>query len=70
MSRSIASSFDGGNVDPRDDLRLTFDILDANGREVFYLVQRPIVLLARNEPPPGPQLAALDPGRALPQRWR
>jgi hypothetical protein len=53
--------FDGGNVDPRDDLRLAFDILDANGRAVFYLVQRPIVLLARNERSHAPQLAALDP---------
>jgi hypothetical protein len=38
--------FDGGNVDPRDHLRLDFDIVDANGRAVFYLVERPIVLLA------------------------
>jgi hypothetical protein len=38
--------FDGGSVDPRDHLRLDFDIVDANGRPVFYLVQRPIVLLA------------------------
>jgi hypothetical protein len=62
--------FDGGNVDPRDDLRLAFDILDANGRAVFYLVQRPIVLLARDGPPPdGVQLAALE-GRAPPARLR
>jgi hypothetical protein len=62
--------FDGGNVDPRADLRLAFDILDANGRAVFYLVQRPIVLLARDGPPPdGVQLAALE-GRAPPARLR
>jgi hypothetical protein len=63
--------FDGGNVDPRDDLRLAFDILDANGRAVFYLVQRPIVLLARDGSPPpvGLQLAALG-GRAPPGRLR
>jgi hypothetical protein len=57
--------FDGGSVDPRDDLRLDFDILDANGREVFYLIQRPIVLLARNDLGPLAQrMAALDQGRA------
>ncbi len=55
--------FDGGNVDPRDDLRLAFDILDANGRAVFYLVQRPIVLLAQMDPPLGPQLADLEHDR-------
>ncbi len=60
--------FDGGGVDPRDDLKLAFDILDANGRAVFYLVQRPIVLLARNDLPPGPRLAALDQGPAAPKR--
>jgi hypothetical protein len=62
--------FDGGNVDPRDDLRLNFDILDANGRAVFYLVQRPIVLLARNDPPLGPRMAALDQDRAARNRRR
>jgi hypothetical protein len=51
--------FDGGGVDPSDQLRLDFDILDANGRPVFYLVQRPVVLLAW-EPPAPPQLAAAD----------
>jgi hypothetical protein len=62
--------FDGGNVDPRDDLRLDFDILDANGRAVFYLVQRPIVLLAGIDRPSGPQLAALDQGREARNRLR
>jgi hypothetical protein len=62
--------FDGGGVDPQDDLRLAFDILDANGRAVFYLVQRPIVLLARNDLPPGPQMAALDQERAARKRLR
>jgi hypothetical protein len=57
--------FDGGSVDPRADLRLAFDVLDANGRAVFYLVQRPIVLLARNGPPQGLRLAALDRGWGL-----
>ena len=63
--------FDGGSVDPRDDLRLDFDILDANGRGVFYLVQRPIILIARNDlPPAAQQMAALDQGRAARQRLR
>jgi hypothetical protein len=61
--------FDGGNVDPRDDLRLDFDILDANGRAVFYLVQQPIILLAWNDPRPTvQQMAALDQGRAARNR--
>lgn len=38
--------FDGGTVDPQEYLRLDFDIVDVNGAAVFYLVQRPIVLLA------------------------
>ena len=33
--------FDGGSVDPREHLRLDFDILDANGRPVFYLRAAP-----------------------------
>jgi hypothetical protein len=52
--------FDGGSVDPSDQLRLDFDILDANGRPIFYLVQRPVVLLARQDLLPWPQLAALE----------
>jgi hypothetical protein len=51
--------FDGGSVDPSDRLRLDFDIIDANGRPRFYLVQRPVVLLAWPELLPLPQLAAL-----------
>ena len=51
--------FDGGGVDPSDRLRLDFDIIDANGRPRFYLVQRPVVLLAWPELLPLPQLAAL-----------
>jgi hypothetical protein len=63
--------FDGGNVDPRDHLRLDFDILDANGREVFYLVQQPIILLARNDLPPlAQQMAALDRGVTARKRSR
>lgn len=49
--------FDGGSVDPSDQLRLDFDILDANGRPTFYLVQRPVVLMAGL---PRPQFAALQ----------
>jgi len=52
--------FDGGSVDPSDQLRLDFDILDANGRPTFYLVQRPVVLLAWQDLLPRPQLAALE----------
>ena len=51
--------FDGGSVDPSDRLRLDFDIIDANGRPRFYLVQRPVVLLAGPDLVPLPQLAAL-----------
>ena len=61
--------FDGGKVDPSQYLRLDFDILDANGRPVFYLVQRPIVLLAWQDLLPLPvQTAALD--QDLPARNR
>ena len=50
--------FDGGSVDPAYELRLDFDIIDANGRPVFYLVQRPVVLLARHDLVPLRQFAA------------
>ena len=61
--------FDGGNVDPSQYLRLDFDILDANGRPVFYLVQRPIVLLAWQDLLPLPvQTATL--AQDLPARKR
>ena len=50
--------FDGGSVDPSDRLRLDFDIIDANGRPRFYLVQRPVVLMAWPDLLPLPQLAA------------
>jgi hypothetical protein len=43
--------FDGGMVEPGHHLRLELEIVDVNGRAVFYLVQRPIVLLARHDPP-------------------
>jgi hypothetical protein len=62
--------FDGGNVDPQAELRLAFDVLDANGRAVFYLVQRPIVLLARDALPDRVRLAALDRAPALPKHPR
>jgi hypothetical protein len=42
--------FDGGQVDPGERLRLDFDLVDVNGTAVFYLVQRPIVLLAWDLP--------------------
>lgn len=41
--------FDGGRVEPAQDLRLHFDIVDANGTATFYLVQRPVVLFAHYE---------------------
>ena len=50
--------FDGGSVDPAFELRLDVDIIDANGRPVFYLVQRPVVLLAWRELVPFRQFAA------------
>jgi hypothetical protein len=43
--------FDGGTVDPEEYLRLDFDIVDVNGAAEFYLVQRPVVLLARHDRP-------------------
>jgi hypothetical protein len=53
--------FDGGQVDPGQYLRLDFDLVDVNGTTVFYLVQRPITLIARNVPPAfSHQLAALE----------
>lgn len=42
--------FDGGMVAPGHHLRLELEIVDVNGHAVFYLVQRPIVLLARQGP--------------------
>ena len=52
--------FDAGHVDPAVPAP-RLDILDANGRPVFYLVQRPIVLLAWQDLLPLPvQTAALD----------
>ena len=43
--------FDGGYVLPQQYLRLDFDIVDVNGAPTFYLVQQPIVLLARRDAP-------------------
>ena len=43
--------FDRGQVGPTEYLRLDFDIVDVNGTAVFYLVQRPIILLAWNVAP-------------------
>jgi hypothetical protein len=42
--------FDGGQVDPAEYLRLDFDIVDVNGTAAFYLVQRPLILLAWDLP--------------------
>ena len=52
--------FDGGQVGPAEYLRLDFDIVDVNGTRVFYLVQRPIVLLAWDFPMLEHQLATLS----------
>ena len=55
--------FDGGQVDPAGYLRLDFDIVDVNGTAVFYLVQRPLILLAWDFPlrPPRQLAAVADP---------
>lgn len=51
--------FDGGQVGPAEYLRLEFDIVDVNGTTVFYLVQRPVILLAWEIPRTSePKLAA------------
>ena len=44
--------FDGGQVEPGEYLRLDFDIVDVNGTAVFYLAQRPVILLAWDLPRP------------------
>jgi hypothetical protein len=49
--------FDGGQVDPGQYLRLDFDLVDVNGTAVFYLVQRPITLIAWDVPHCARQLA-------------
>jgi hypothetical protein len=60
--------FDGGQVDPGQYLRLDFELVDVNGTAVFYLVQRPIALIAWDVPPPSfRQLAALE--RSAPSIW-
>jgi hypothetical protein len=51
--------FDRGQVDPAEYLRLDFDLVDVNGTAVFYLVQRPIVLLAQDRVPRERELAAV-----------
>ena len=56
--------FDGGQVDPGHYLRLDFDVVDVNGTAVFYLVQHPITLIARDGPHSARQLAALGMSRA------
>jgi hypothetical protein len=60
--------FDRGQVDPSEYLRLDFDILDANGTAVFYLVQRPVILLAWDLPPLEHELAAFSADPASTQR--
>ncbi len=54
--------FDGGQVDPGQYLRLDFDLVDVNGTAVFYLVQRPITLVARNVQPHVLRQLAAMPG--------
>jgi hypothetical protein len=58
--------FDGGQVGPAEYLRLDFDIVDVNGTAVFYLAQRPVILLASAPAPTAaPELATyLEPARA------
>jgi hypothetical protein len=58
--------FDGGQVGPREYLRLDFTIVDVNGTAVFYLAQRPVILLAWDSAPPAaPELATyIEPPRA------
>jgi hypothetical protein len=58
--------FDGGQVGPAEYLRLDFDIVDVNGTAMFYLAQRPVILLARDLPPTAaPELATyIEPSRA------
>jgi hypothetical protein len=58
--------FDGGQVGPTEYLRLDFDIVDVNGTATFYLVQRPVILLAWDLPPRSEQelSAYIGPGRA------
>jgi hypothetical protein len=60
--------FDGGQVDPADYLRLDFDIVDVNGTALFYLVQRPLILLAWDLPQHSEQAFAAysEPSRADP----
>jgi hypothetical protein len=56
--------FDGGQVGPGQYVRLDFDIVDINGTALFYLVQRPISLIAWDQPPPAArQLSALGASR-------
>jgi hypothetical protein len=50
--------FDRGRVDPAEYLRVDFDLVDVNGTAVFYLVQRPIVLLAWDSLPLEREFAA------------
>jgi hypothetical protein len=57
--------FDGGQVDPAEYLRLDFDIVDVNGTAVFYLVQRPLILLAWDVPQRASRQLAMSA-----ERWR
>jgi hypothetical protein len=58
--------FDGGQVGPAEHLRLDFDIVDVNGTPVFYLAQRPIILLAWDLAPRSERELAtyIEPSRA------
>jgi hypothetical protein len=58
--------FDGGQVGPAEYLRLDFDLVDVNGAAVFYLAQRPLILLAWDAAPPATRELAtfIAPSRA------
>jgi hypothetical protein len=58
--------FDGGQVGPAEYLRLDFTIVDVNSAAVFYLAQRPVILLAWDRAPTAaPELASyIEPPRA------
>lgn len=51
--------FDGGKVDPSGRVELRFDIVDVNAASVFYLIQRPIVLMANRPQRPRPSFAGI-----------
>jgi hypothetical protein len=58
--------FDGGSVDPSARVQLRFDIVDVNAAGVFYLIQRPIVLMVQRHRPRPETSFALVPTAATP----